>query len=175
MNQFSELLFDSTANLQVSARDLGFMDVVDPATGAVLYPAEAFFFGGKSSVAMPVNFPGYRERHGVPETQAGINMNYTFNNGLGLIFGATYHSDAWADRLKTVLFPGATVYNAGFTFEKNLWNMRVNGYNVTDEHYLPRGHLRRPGRGVGDAGRPLGVHRETRVRVTAAPGACLSP
>ena len=145
LNQYSELLFDSTANLQLSARDLGFMDVVDPATGAVLYPAEAFFFGGKASVALPANLVGYRERHGQPETQAGVNMNYTFQNGIGVIFGATYHADAWADRLKTVLFPGATVYNAGFTMEKNLWHMRVNGYNVTDEHYFRAGIFGGPG------------------------------
>jgi iron complex outermembrane receptor protein len=146
-------LFDSTANLQMSARDLGFVAVIDPATGAVLYPAEAFFFGGKSSVVLPSNFEGYRERHGQPETQAGINMNYSFESGVGLIFGATYHSEAWADRLRTVSFPGATVYNAGFTFEKNLWNMRVNGYNVTDENYLRAGIFGGPGAASSMPGR----------------------
>jgi iron complex outermembrane receptor protein len=145
LNQYSELLFDTTANLQLSARDLGFMDVIDPATGAVLYPAEAFFYGGKASVVLPANLEGYRERPGQPETQAGLNLNYTFPNGFGVIFGATYHSEAWADRLKTVNFPGTTVYNAGFTFEKNLWNMRVNGYNVTDEHYFRAGIFGAPG------------------------------
>jgi iron complex outermembrane recepter protein len=153
LNMYSELLFDSTANLQMSARDLGYMDVIDPATGAVLYPAEAFFFGGKSSVALPANLSGYRERYGNPETQAGINVNYTFDNGLGLIFGTTYNTEAWADRLKTVLFPGTTVYNAGFTYEKNLWNMRVNGYNVTDEHYLRAGIFGGPGAASSMAGK----------------------
>jgi iron complex outermembrane receptor protein len=145
INQFSELLFDSTANLQMSARDLGYQDVLDPVTGAVLYPAEAFFFGGKSSVVLPSNFEGYRERHGQPETQAGVNVNYTFPNGIGVIFGATYHTEAWADRLRTVSFPGATVFNAGFTYDKNLWNMRINGYNVTDENYFRAGIFGGPG------------------------------
>lgn len=145
INQFSELLFDSTANLQMSARDLGYQDVLDPVTGAVLYPAEAFFFGGKSSVVLPANFEGYRERHGQPETQAGVNVNYTFANGIGVIFGATYHTEAWADRLRTVSFPGATVFNAGFTYDKNLWNMRINGYNVTDENYFRAGIFGGPG------------------------------
>lgn len=153
LNMFSELLFDSTANLQMSARDLGYMDVIDPDTGEVLYPAEAFFFGGKASVSLPANLPGYRERHGNPERQAGVNLNYTFPNGLGVIFGATYHTEAWADRLKTVQFPGATVFNAGFTYEKNLWNMRVNGYNVTDEHYFRAGIFGGPGAASVMAGR----------------------
>jgi outer membrane receptor protein involved in Fe transport len=145
LNQYSELLFDSTANLQLSARDLGYMDVVDPTTGAVLYPAEAFFFGGKASVVLPANLAGYRERHGQPENQVGVNMNYTFASGVGVIFGAQYHSDVWGDRLQTVSLPGATVYNAGFTYDKNLWNMRVNGYNITDEHYIRAGIFGGPG------------------------------
>ena len=153
INQFSELLFDSTANLQMSARDLGYMDVIDPATGAVLFPAEAFFFGGKSSVVLPANFTGYRERHGQPERQGGVNMNYSFENGVGVIFGATYHAESWADRLRTVSFPSATIFNAGFTFDKNLWNMRVNGYNVTDEHYLRAGIFGGPGAASSMPGR----------------------
>ena len=41
---------------------MGYVDVLDPVTGEVLYPAEAFFYGGKANVNLPVNVPGYLER-----------------------------------------------------------------------------------------------------------------
>jgi outer membrane receptor protein involved in Fe transport len=66
-------------------------------------------------------------------------MSYTFPMGLGITFGATWFSEVWADRARTVLIPEATVFNAGLTWEKELWNMRVNGYNVGDEHYFRAG------------------------------------
>jgi len=31
------------------------------------------------------------------------------------------------------------VINAGFTYEKGFWDMRVNGYNVADEQYFRAG------------------------------------
>ena len=52
--------------------------------------------------------------------------------------------------------PAATYriqFNAGFTFDKNLWNMRVNGYNVTDEHYLRAGIFGGPGAASSMPGR----------------------
>ena len=108
-------------------------------TGEVLYPAEAFFYGGKANVDLPSNTPGYRERPGNPETQAGINVELHLPEAVSASsFGANYFSEAWADRARTVSIPEATMFNAGLTWENELWNMRVNGYNVTDEQCLPR-------------------------------------
>ena len=118
---------------------MGYLDVLDPVTGEVLYPAEAFFYGGKASVDLPSNTPGYTERPGNPETQAGINVAYTFPMGLGFTFGATYFSEAWVDRARTVSIPEGTMFNAGLTWENELWNMRVNGFNVTDERVFRAG------------------------------------
>jgi outer membrane receptor protein involved in Fe transport len=139
LNQFAEFTVPSSASISLTARQMGFQDVVDPATGEVLYPAEAFFYGGKANVNLPVRTPGYLERSGNPETQAGVNMSYTFESGFGLIFGANWFSEVWADRGMTALIPEATVLNAGFTYEKGFWDMRVNGYNVADEHYFRAG------------------------------------
>jgi outer membrane receptor protein involved in Fe transport len=105
----------------------------------VLYPAEAFFYGGKANVNLPVRTPGYSERTGNPETQAGVNMSYTFKNGFGLVLGANWFSEVWADRGLTTMIPEATVFNTGFTYEKDLWDLRINGYNVSDEKYFRAG------------------------------------
>ena len=139
LNQFAEFTVPSSASISLTARQMGYQDVVDPVTGEVIYPAEAFFYGGKANVNLPVNQPGYRERTGNPETQAGVNMNYSFKNGLGVVFGANWFSEVWADRGMTAMIPAATTYNLGFTFEHELWDLRVNGYNVADEHYFRAG------------------------------------
>ncbi len=39
-------------NVDVSGRDLGFQDIVDPATGQVLFPAEAFLYGGRPQLVL---------------------------------------------------------------------------------------------------------------------------
>jgi hypothetical protein len=139
LNQFSEYVVDSGASISLTARQLGFTDVVDPVTGAVLYPAEAFFYGGKASVDLPINNPQYRERPGNPETQAGLNFNYTLKSGLGVSFGTQYFSETWVDRTRTVMVPAATVYNFGMNWDKEFWHLRLNGYNVTDQHYFRPG------------------------------------
>ena len=139
LNQFAEYVVDSGASISLTARQMGYQDVLDPVTGEVLYPAEAFFYGGKASVDLPSNTPGYTERPGNPETQAGINVSYTFPMGLGFSFGATYFSEAWVDRARTVSIPEGTMFNAGLTWENELWNMRVNGFNVTDERVFRAG------------------------------------
>jgi iron complex outermembrane receptor protein len=139
LNQFAEFTVPSSASISLTARQMGYQDVVDPNTGEVLYPAEAFFYGGKANVNLPVGTPNYLERTGNPETQAGVNMSYTFKNGFGIVFGANWFSEVWADRGMTALIPEATVFNTGFTYEKDLWDLRINGYNVGDENYFRAG------------------------------------
>ena len=139
LNQYSEYIVASSASISLTARQMGFMDVLDPVTGEVLYPAEAFFYGGKANVNLPINQDDYLERTGNPETQAGVNASYTFKNGLGVVFGANWFSEVWADRGRTTNIPAATVFNAGMTWDKELWHVRVNGYNVGDEKYFRAG------------------------------------
>jgi outer membrane receptor protein involved in Fe transport len=141
LNQYSHYIVPSSNSISLNARQMGFQDVKDPVTGAVLYPAEAFFYGGKANVSVPSGAAGepYMERTGNPETQAGANFNYTFKNGVGLIFGANWFSEVWADRGKTTLIPEATVFNLGASWDMNSWRLRLNGYNVTDERYFRAG------------------------------------
>lgn len=138
--QEAEYTVDSGATPNLNARDLGFVDIVDPLTGEVLYPAEAFLYGGRASITLPPNQPQYRERVTNPERQAAVNGTYTFGrSNLRLLFGASWFSDVWSDRVKTVLLPEALVFNAGISWDKGPWSIRMNGYNVNDERYFRSG------------------------------------
>jgi iron complex outermembrane receptor protein len=133
--QKAEYVVDAAANIGLDARQLGFMDVVDPVTGEVLYPAEAFFYGGKATVALPAGASEYRERVTDPQKQFGFNSTFTLPKGFGFLIGATYFSETYADRTKAILLPDALVFNAGVTFDKGNWHIKANGYNVGDEVY----------------------------------------
>lgn len=63
----------SSTTFEVDGRQVGFQDIYDPATGALLYPAEAFLYGGRSTAAVPAgSSPQYQDRVGNPEVQASI-------------------------------------------------------------------------------------------------------
>jgi outer membrane receptor protein involved in Fe transport len=126
----------SCTSCQVSARDLGFMDVIDPATGAVIYPAEAFLYGGRAVLQLPKGSPIYQKRTGDPETQAGLTATYKFDNGIGLLLNTTWTSSVWADRLNTTKLPAATVVNTGISYDKGAYHFKLNGYNMLNERYF---------------------------------------
>jgi iron complex outermembrane receptor protein len=119
--------------MELDARTLGFQDVYAD-DGSLLYPAEAFLYGGRWNITIPTELlPQYRDKVGTPEQQYGINANYTMKNGVGFLLGGTYFSSTYADRLKTLELPAAFNLNAGVTYDKGNWHLRVNGYNVLDE------------------------------------------
>jgi outer membrane receptor for monomeric catechols len=133
--QKAEYVVDAAATIGLDARALGFMDVIDPATGEVLYPAEAFFYGGKATVQLPANSTGFRQRVTDPSRQFGLNSTFTLPWGFGFVAGATYFTETYADRTKTILLPESLVFNAGITYDKRNWHIKANGYNVGDETY----------------------------------------
>jgi len=123
-------------NVDVSGRDLGFQDIVDPATGQVLFPAEAFLYGGRPQLVLPTNSTRFEDRTGDPETQIGFNVSYQFGNGLGFFVGGNHFEAVWADRIKSVKLPSATPIDAAVTYDRDTWHFKLNAYNVTDERYF---------------------------------------
>jgi outer membrane receptor protein involved in Fe transport len=119
----------------VSARNLGFQDVVDPATGQVIYPAEAFTFGGRPQVVVPTAATQFSDRTGDPETQLGLNATWSLPNGFGVYVGGNHFSAVWADRIKTIRLPAANTMDAALTFDKSNWHVKLSGYNVFNERY----------------------------------------
>ncbi len=114
----------------------GFQDVKD-ASGKVIYPANAYFYGGRLQVNVPSAIMSqYMDRTGTPETQLGYTSTYQINRNFGVLVNGTYFSKTWADRLKTVRLPEAWVWNAGATWDVKKWHFKMNGYNVFDRRYF---------------------------------------
>jgi outer membrane receptor protein involved in Fe transport len=121
--------------LLVDARTLGFEDVLD-AQGNVIYPAEAFLYGGRSRIVLPDNLPQYGIKQGNPETQLGVSAHYRFQSGFGLTFSGNYFSSTCSGRLCAVELPSATLLNAGGFWERDNWHVKVDVSNLTNEHWF---------------------------------------
>jgi iron complex outermembrane recepter protein len=120
----------------VDARTLGFRDIVDPATGQVIYPAEAFLYGGRSRIVLPDDMPDYRYKSGNPENQFGLSMNYQMKNGLGFTFSGNRFSEVCTGRLCLVELPAYNIANAGLFYDYKNWHAKLDIYNLFDERYF---------------------------------------
>jgi iron complex outermembrane receptor protein len=122
----------------IDGRFMGFMDVKDSA-GNVIFPAEAFMYGGRPSIQIPDNLPQYLMKPSNPEYQVGLNVSYDMPAGFGLTASANYTSDVCAARLCVVKMPAVTVVNAGVRKTFRNWEIKLDVTNLTDEHaYRPR-------------------------------------
>ncbi|MFT4046273.1 MAG: TonB-dependent receptor plug domain-containing protein [Solimonas sp.] len=122
--------------MMIDARALGFQDVVDAQTGAVVYPAEAFLYGGQALVVLPDNVAAYRYKQGSPSTQLGLNLAHSFTNGFGLSSGAQYLSRTYAGRLKLIELPSSFVIDAGVFWERGPLRLKLDVFNLTRERYF---------------------------------------
>jgi len=114
------------------------LDITD-AAGNVIYPAEAFMYGGRPSIQIPDNLPQYLYKPSNPEYQVGLNVSYDMPWGLGATFSANYNSDVCAARLCVVKMPAVTIYNAGLRKTFRNWEVKLDATNFTNEHaYRPR-------------------------------------
>ncbi len=132
--------------LLVDARTLGFQDVLD-AQGNVIYPAEAFLYGGRSRIVLPDNVPGFDTKQGNPETQFGLSAHYRFHMGLGFTFSGNYFSSTCSGRLCAVTLPSATVLDAGAFWERDPWSIKLDVLNFTNERWFRA----RSGDALGDS------------------------
>lgn len=134
--QKAEYIVDQSGAYEFNGRDLGFQDVYDSA-GNLVYPAEAFLYGGRVQMNIPADvLKGYRKRTGTPDKQASLNLNYNFDNGVGLMFGGTWFSSVYADRLQRMKLPQSTTANAAMTYDWRKWQFKLNAYNLFDEIYF---------------------------------------
>lgn len=119
----------------VDARALGFQDVLDD-TGRVVYPAEAFLYGGRARLVLPDGMPQYARKQGNPDTLLGLNLHYRLDNGIGLTTGVNYFSSTCSGRLCWVRLPASTVARAGAYYERDDWMIKFDVLNLTDERYF---------------------------------------
>jgi len=119
----------------VDARTLGFEDVLD-ANGNVLYPAEAFLYGGRSRLNLPTGMAQYSQKQGNPEHQSGFSASYQWPSGFGVTLGGNYFSSTCTGRLCTVELPSTTVFNGGLFYDVGRWSFKLDSTNLTDERYF---------------------------------------
>lgn len=122
------------ATLLVDARTLGFQDVLD-AQGRVIYPAEAFLYGGRSRIVLPAGMPEYEEKQGNPHLQIGMNASYQIKN-VGMTLSGNYFSETCTGRLCVVTLPSSRVFNAGVYVSFGNWLLKADVLNFTNERYF---------------------------------------
>jgi outer membrane receptor protein involved in Fe transport len=126
---------NAQANIMVDARTLGFQDIVDGA-GNVIYPAEAFLYGGRAFLSLPPGMSAYDEKQGNPETQLGFLAEYEFGEGRGVTLSGNYFASAYSGRLRLVELPSAYVLNAGVYWRFRKLQLRYDVLNLLDERYF---------------------------------------
>lgn len=119
----------------VDARTLGFQDVVD-AQGNVIYPAEAFLYGGRSRILLPAGMEQYERKQGNPQTQLGLSANYEWHDRLGFSLSGNYLSSTCSGRLCTVRLPSNFIANAGISLRMREWKFKVDVSNLFNERYF---------------------------------------
>ena len=129
-------LFNTNDSYELFGAALGFEDVISPTTGEVLYPADAYVFGGRARVTVPSEITAeYDKVGGIPQHTYGLNAYYKLTQRLGVQLGGTYFSSYWTNRLHNVKLPEAYLMNAAITYDIANFNFKLNGYNITDEEY----------------------------------------
>lgn len=134
IEQTTEYTPNVGGQIQVDARALGFKDVVD-AAGNVIYPAEAFLYGGRARIQLPNNMEEYKYKQGNPPQQVGLSAVYQLAKNLGVTFKGGYLSSTCSGRLCLVRLPQSHVYDAGVFWETRGLHLKFDVFNLTDEHY----------------------------------------
>jgi hypothetical protein len=135
LRQVTRYTPNAGAVLQLDARALGFQDVVD-ATGRVIYPAEAFLYGGRARIVLPAGVAGLDRKQGNPETQVGLSGVLQLSRRWGLTIKANYLSETCAGRLCLVTLPSAFVSDIGLFRSGDGLEFKLDVSNVFDTHYF---------------------------------------
>jgi len=113
----------------VSARDVGFPDVVD-SNGKVIIPAEAFAWGGRLSTLIPDSDPRFRKVPGIPDHVITAVATYVASNGFLLQLNMLNKGKFPLDRLQTIQVPQTYLFDAAIGIRKKKWDFTVNFSNI---------------------------------------------
>jgi len=135
LKQITKYLPNAGGVIQVDARALGFTDILD-AEGNVIYPAEAFLYGGRANINLPNDVSAYERKQGNPETQVGITAIYQFDKHWGATLKGNYLSSTCSGRLCLVELPSSTVVDVGVFWSSPAIDLKLDVANVGDRHYF---------------------------------------
>jgi hypothetical protein len=115
---------------------VGFQDVKD-AAGNVVYPANAFGWGGNISVTIP-NTDYYKEFGGYPDHILTAFLTYNWDNGWGASWNTTYVSkvSASSDIPDILILPDYYLSAASAYWQGRRWRVSLNIRNVLDVNYF---------------------------------------
>jgi len=103
--------------------------------GHVIYPAEAFLYGGRSYVQLPNGMPQYATKQGNPPP-VGFAASYQPAQRSGLHAQRNYFSSTCSGRLCLVRLPSADVFNVGTFWNLGAWSLKLDIFNVANERYF---------------------------------------
>ncbi len=152
-------VLSGTKSVRIAGSLLGFADVKD-ASGKVIFPAEAFSWGGQNTVNVPVGV--VLETPGYPSLQMGSSVNYAFKSGLMLGASMNYNSEVacgWSQRL---ILPAYALWNGTVGYRMKGWTMKVDVMNAANKIYFKS----RIGGGAGDALISAGIPRRFQYTVS---------
>lgn len=135
VNQITRYTPNVGGAMQVDARALGFADIYDD-DGNLIYPAEAFLYGGRARIMLPDGLKQYEVKQGNPERQIGVSSIYQFAKHWGLTFNGNYLSSTCSGRLCLVEMPENTIFDVGIFWNKYPVRINLDVKNVTDEQYF---------------------------------------
>ncbi|MDQ8204691.1 TonB-dependent receptor plug domain-containing protein [Pelagicoccus sp. SDUM812003] len=119
--------------LRLHGETHGFEDVLDPETGEVIFPAQAFTWGGQAAHRVE---PGEKiEMPAYPNTSHGIAMGYKAPYGLSLTLSGNYISEVQSGRYGVIMLPEATTANLAIGWKKESFSAKLDIFNLTDELY----------------------------------------
>jgi len=135
LNQTTDYTPNVGGTIQLDARALGFKDVTDQ-NGKVIYPAEAFLYGGRARIILPNGMEQYKKKQGNPGRQIGLSGVFDLIKGVGVTLNGNYLSSTCAGRLCLVRLPQSHVYDAGIFWSDKHWETKLDVFNVTNEQYF---------------------------------------
>jgi iron complex outermembrane recepter protein len=122
-------------SLQVDARALGFVDVRD-AAGNVVYPAEAFLYGGRARIQLPDGMAAYARKQGNPPLQAGLTGLVQISPRWLATLRAQYLSDTCSGRLCLVRLPQVLVFDASAQLSTRAVELKLDVFNIGNRRYF---------------------------------------
>lgn len=127
------------AVVNIDGRSAGFPDVVDPATGKILIPAEAFTWGGRVQTAIPDSETRYRKVESIPASVINGTLTYTADNGYFLQTTVLHQGPQFVDRLQTLRIPSGWTGDLSLGVRKKTWELYANIVNVTGKKLYTKG------------------------------------
>ena len=122
-----------TRSVRIAGTHLGFADVKD-ASGKVIYPAEAFTWGGQSTINVPVDVA--LETPGYPNLQFGSSANYMFRFGLSLGMSMNYNTAVQSGWSQKLILPAYALWNTSVGYKWKGWTVKADVMNAFDKVYF---------------------------------------